>query len=169
MSKDECDMAFCYVILNQNGVPGDEQIPDSPAWYNDPLMTVFHLKYWHKIEEIIGVKLIPTYNYLRDYKNGSTLSKHTDRPSCEFSATINLGSDADNYWPIHIKDLDGRTHTVILKQGDAVLYKGMELEHWRNKFEGKKCTQVFLHYVDQFGPHKEWAWDKRKEQSLSFC
>jgi hypothetical protein len=27
-----------------------------------------------------------------------------------------------------------------------LIYKGCELEHWRNKFEGDNCAQVFLHY-----------------------
>ena len=29
-----------------------------------------------------------------------------------------------------------------------LVYKGCELEHWRNKFNGKDCVQVFLHYND---------------------
>ena len=27
-------------------------------------------------------------------------------------------------------------------------YRGCDLEHWRNPFEGKDCGQVFLHYND---------------------
>jgi hypothetical protein len=27
-----------------------------------------------------------------------------------------------------------------------LIYKGMELEHWREPFEGEDCIQVFLHY-----------------------
>ena len=27
-----------------------------------------------------------------------------------------------------------------------LVYKGCELEHWRNSFEGQNCGQVFLHY-----------------------
>jgi PKHD-type hydroxylase len=47
--------------------------------------------------------------------------------------------------------------------GDAVLYRGTEKYHWRNKFKGKWQAQVFLHYVDANGPYAEWIWDKRKE------
>ena len=35
---------------------------------------------------------------------------------------------------------------VDLKPGDMLVYKGMELEHWREAFEGDNCIQVFLHY-----------------------
>ena len=29
-----------------------------------------------------------------------------------------------------------------------LVYKGCDLEHWREAFKGKDCTQVFLHYND---------------------
>ena len=33
-----------------------------------------------------------------------------------------------------------------LNPGDMLIYKGNELEHWREPFEGDHCAQVFLHY-----------------------
>jgi predicted 2-oxoglutarate/Fe(II)-dependent dioxygenase YbiX len=51
--------------------------------------------------------------------------------------------------------------------GDAVLYRGMDKFHWREVYtEGKWQAQVFLHYVDADGPHKEWKFDKRKALNL---
>ena len=50
---------------------------------------------------------------------------------------------------------------IELDVGDAVIYKGCELAHWRNDFEGDWHAQVFLHYVNADGPHKEWFMDKR--------
>ena len=41
---------------------------------------------------------------------------------------------------------------VDLKQGDMLVYSGCELEHWRNKFRGKECVQVFLHYNNRKTP-----------------
>ena len=35
------------------------------------------------------------------------------------------------------------------------MYRGCELEHWREKFEGKNCGQVFLHYNDASGEDAE--------------
>ena len=29
-----------------------------------------------------------------------------------------------------------------------LIYKGEELEHWREPFKGFECAQVFLHYND---------------------
>ena len=41
---------------------------------------------------------------------------------------------------------------VDLKIGDMLIYSGCELEHWREPFEGKVCSQVFLHYNHANGP-----------------
>ena len=38
---------------------------------------------------------------------------------------------------------------VNLKPGDMLIYRGCDLEHWREALKGKSCTQVFLHYSDQ--------------------
>ena len=40
---------------------------------------------------------------------------------------------------------------VNLKPGDMLMYRGCELEHWREPFKGKDCGQVFLHYNDSSG------------------
>ena len=48
--------------------------------------------------------------------------------------------------------------------GDGVIYKGMELKHGRDSFEGDFVShvQVFLHYVDADGPYaEEYKYDKR--------
>jgi hypothetical protein len=49
--------------------------------------------------------------------------------------------------------------------GDLVVYKGLEVEHWRDKFvcgENSWQTQVFLHYVDADGEYSDYRWDGRK-------
>ena len=110
-----------------------------------------------KMEKLTGLKLNPTYSYARIYKNGDILKRHKDRFSCEISTTMNLGGDK---WPIYIepnpkkgKDTDNGYESeytdgvkVELKPGDMLVYKGNICEHWRDKFDGKDCAQVFLHY-----------------------
>ena len=39
---------------------------------------------------------------------------------------------------------------VNLKPGDMLLYRGVDLEHWREPFKGKLCGQVFFHYNGPF-------------------
>ena len=38
---------------------------------------------------------------------------------------------------------------VKLETGDMLMYRGCELEHWREPFKGENCGQVFLHYNDK--------------------
>lgn len=46
--------------------------------------------------------------------------------------------------------------------GDAVVFRGDEIFHWRDKYvEGAWQVQLFLHYVDANGPHAEWKYDKQ--------
>ena len=68
-----------------------------------------------------------------------------------------LGSDGTQ-WPIY---MDGKS--VDLNPGDACIYLGCELEHWREPFEGDWHLQTFLHYVDQNGPHTAYKYDGEVE------
>jgi PKHD-type hydroxylase len=52
---------------------------------------------------------------------------------------------------------------IDMQVGDAVLYRGHEKVHWREKFEGKWQAQIFLHYVDASGKHAEWIYDKKQK------
>ena len=48
-----------------------------------------------------------------------------------------------------------------------LVYRGCELEHWRNKFKGKECIQVFLNYNNRKTPGaKENIFDKRPHLGL---
>tara|TARA_R110000751_G_scaffold194862_1_gene300242 strand:- start:118 stop:780 length:663 start_codon:yes stop_codon:yes gene_type:complete len=134
------------------------QIPNTFSLYSDPAMDTLLLKCQSVVEKSTGLKLYPNYTYSRIYKKGDELKRHKDRFSCEISTTLNLGGDS---WPIYISPHenvgipDGKKITdyskvegisVDLNPGDMMVYKGNELEHWRQKFKGKNCGQVFLHY-----------------------
>ncbi len=44
---------------------------------------------------------------------------------------------------------------VKLEQGDLIVYRGCELEHWREPYQGTQLSQVFLHYNDVDGKFSE--------------
>ena len=137
----------------------DGQIPNTYSCYSDIAMETLLLKCQPVMEKITGLQLYPSYTYARIYKKGDELKRHKDRFSCEISTTMNLGGDS---WPIYLSpkenvgipnDKKGITAAsnakgvkVDLKPGDMLVYRGMELEHWREKFKGEECVQVFLHY-----------------------
>ena len=54
---------------------------------------------------------------------------------------------------------------VNLKPGDMLVYRGMELEHWREEFQRDNCAQVFLHYNDQKSKNAEQKY-KRYETAF---
>ena len=124
----------------------NEQIPDTYSQYSNMAMETLLLKCQPGMEKATGLKLYPAYIYARIYKKGDELKRHKDRFSCEISTTMNLAGDD---WPIYLEP-SGETGKkgikVDLKQGDMLVYSGCELEHWREKFKGKQCIQVFLHY-----------------------
>jgi hypothetical protein len=110
------------------------------------------------IEKYVGKELLPTYSYMRTYYNGSILKKHTDRPSCEYSATICISTD-QTPWDIYFAS--NKEVCITLYPGDLIIYKGMDLEHWREKYEGKEQIQAFLHYVDKNGSYSNLVNDNR--------
>jgi hypothetical protein len=142
-------------------------------------METLMLKCQPIMEKTTGLKLDPNYTYARIYKKGDELKRHKDRFSCEISTTMNLGGDD---WPIYLSpnenvgEPDGKNITaaskakgvkVDLKPGDMLVYRGVELEHWREKFKGKECVQVFLHYNDRKTPGaKDNRFDKRPHLGL---
>ena len=141
----------------------DEHVPDSFGMYGDFAMETLLKNSTKKLEEITGLELCPTYSYHRIYKNGQELTRHKDRPSCEISTTLCLGYDysnaPNNYnWGMYVeksgeKNLEGKE--VYLSPGDAIVYRGCDVEHWRDKFIGNIQSQVFLHYNDVNGSFGE--------------
>jgi hypothetical protein len=112
------------------------------------------------LAQAIKCELYPTYSYLRIYVKGAELEKHQDRPSCEVSATLPLSYDSPSIWPLYI-EAGNKVIGVELEPGDALIYKGIEVPHWREAFEGERQVQVFLHYVKKHGDYSEFKFDKR--------
>ena len=130
------------------GVWNDSQVLETYSHYSDIAMETLLQKVKPIMEKKSGVNLIETYSYARIYKKGDELERHKDRYSCEISTTMNLGGDE---WAIYLEpDIK-----VDLNPGDMLMYRGCELEHWREKFEGENCGQVFLHYNDASGKNAE--------------
>ena len=145
----------------------DSQCPKSEAIHGAMAFDKLLVDLLPHFERVSGRRLLPTYSYARLYAPNDELVIHTDRESCEISATITLGFEGD-VWPIYMGD-EGKTNAskIDMDVGDAVLYRGMDKHHWREVYtEGKWQAQVFLHYVDADGKHAEWKFDKRPSLNL---
>ena len=150
------------VLVKEQQTRKDEQCPISEAVHGAVAFDKLLVDLLPHFEAASGKKLYPTYSYARLYAPGDELKNHTDRPSCEISATLTLGFEGD-VWPIFMGNEDKSVKNKIkMKVGDAVLYRGCEVNHWRKKYkEGQWQAQVFLHYVDVNGPHAEWKFERK--------
>ena len=173
------DTRYISPFTKEWGYWNDEQVPNTYSTYGDTAMETLLLACQPKMEKATGLKLNPTYAYARIYKKGDILHRHKDRFSCEISTTMNLGGDD---WPIYlepdptkggVKEGIGYVSDntkgikVDLKPGDMLVFSGCELEHWREKFKGKECVQVFLHYNNRKTPGaKDNMFDKRPHLGL---
>jgi hypothetical protein len=143
----------------------DMQVPNTFCCYGDFFMETLMMKVLPIMMQHTELNLIPTYSFTRIYKKGDKLKRHKDRPSCEISTTIHLGGDP---WPMFV-DPSGADYVIDelkeihkpgapkgvpinLNVGDMLIYRGCELEHWREPFEGEHYAQVFLHYNNVDGP-----------------
>ena len=146
----------------------DLQVPNTYTLYADCATENLLLKVKPLMEKLTGLELLETYSFCRVYKKGDILFRHTDRKSCEISTTLNLGGDP---WPIYLDPTGDKSildvkftakgeevklkknpkkgKKILLTPGDMLVYKGCELEHWREAFTGNHCAQVFLHYNDK--------------------
>ena len=165
--------------FNNQPEAGHAQVPGTHSIHGDHLMESLVEHTWPKMEELTGVELWPTYTFYRLYKQGDILKHHTDRPACEVSATICLGYDycnldafkkTDYNWKLWVNNTaNGKKYGgdpkedrgYEMKPGDAIVYRGCEIDHWREEFKGVMQSQVFFHYCDRNGPFKDAKFDCR--------
>jgi len=189
------ELLYCPPPLNENGdrltgqlnfirkdkftyVPDEKQVNGSLARYNVPMYKQLHYLVRKQVEKSLGMDLLPTYFYDRFYYVGQQLKRHSDRPACEVSVTLQISTNSENPWPIWFNRPDGSDGYVVMKNGDAAVYKGCEREHWRDPLESKYNRmqrrlrkvrkmqddtyhhQIFLHYVNSQGPFVHFANDR---------
>ena len=140
----------------------EPQVNGSLARYNHPCYKAIHHSLMKQIEGILNIDLLPTYYFDRFYYEGQELTRHKDRPSCEISATVQISTNRDEAWPIWFQRPDHTENSVSMKNGDMVIYKGCEREHWREPLTGENSYhhQIFFHYVNAQGPYVHYAYDR---------
>jgi len=148
--------------VDLHGTFTDQQAPGDFSKYGDPIFDTLLSLSLEQIQTLTGRDLVPTYTYHRLYTLGTELKRHSDRPSCEISTTLCLGYDNSNVdaktypdwdWPMFIKEPNGKEIPVHMKPGDMIIYRGCELEHWREPLWGNNHAQVFLHYNEKGGQY----------------
>ena len=149
-------------------------IGKSKGGYCTPWGVALHGFIHNKLKDYIDLDLRETYSYTRRYERGAYLGSHTDRPSCEISATLCLDYQTDDNkpWKIWVRndktyanvsaetvknesqDLTHRERvknnckSISLEPGDILLYQGLNIPHWRDYLLGEYSYHLFVHFFN---------------------
>ena len=136
------------------GPLNDGQVERRMGIHNESVTAALHLRLTKLVGLITGEDLKPSYAYLGCYLDGAELKPHTDRPQCQFNLSIVFDiSDEQGQmpepWPIFLKK-NNKTTAVNLAIGSGLLYRGTELEHWREPLpKGQRAIVCFYHFVEK--------------------
>lgn len=144
----------------------------SHGCYCFPPAVALHRWLRDNLTNVLSLQLTETYSYTRKYERGAYLKSHTDRPSCEISATICLDYKTDDNTPWKIWVQNDRNYvdeindqqaiyektqalpqkqrtgvSVALEVGDVLLYQGPNIPHWRDYLLGDYSYHMFLHFI----------------------
>jgi hypothetical protein len=162
LSADVCRLFSRYILLKHElgrMEKPDPRIPTAPRMYGDILSETLLLEKQEIIEAVVKTPLWPSYSYVRLHPHGASMSSHQDRPPSEIGVSINM--NADRPWPLWFR-VGNEDVPVELDIGDAVIYCGRELPHWRETYEGNQQLQCMLFYVRQNGDCAEYRYDRRE-------
>lgn len=130
------------------------------------------------VSELLGRELLPTYDYLRIYREGDVCRVHFDRPSCEHSMSLTLDYSDGEPWALDVgrvryPEPNATTEegfgaedfaSITMEVGDAVLYRGTNRRHGRvTPNPNGWSAHLFLHWVDANGPYRDHAFDGRAD------
>lgn len=162
LSRRMMDIALRYYLsyLKYDGYYSVSDSTRALNRYADALGEALIPEIQPQIEQKIGKKLLATYSFARIYTTDSILTPHVDRGACEISATVTVGFKSSSLWPIFVQQ-GGNDIAVELDVGDALIYRGMDLPHWREPLQSGFWCQLFFHFVDAEGSMTEHQFDGR--------
>ena len=122
--------------------------------HSEPVGMFLHPQLALLMSRVAGEPVKPSYLYFASYPPGAALPRHVDREQCEFSISLLIDyspePDGPCGWPLFLEhpDLPGGVVGADLGLGDAVLYRGRRLVHYREPLPaGHQSSSLFLHYL----------------------
>jgi len=142
---------YRYLVRTDRVRLGDDQSQRRYVAHNESVAQFFHHQLTKAVADLVGEPVKASYVYFSSYLGGADLEKHLDRPQCEFSLTLQLDYAPEptgaTPWPLYL-DVPAGKVTVYQALGDALLYRGHQIPHYRSPLrEGHVSSHIFFHYV----------------------
>jgi hypothetical protein len=152
---EEAARLYAYTLSRvELGNKDDGQVPGSPSFYQDKEVVALQKKLLPSIADHIQVPLINVFSYHRVYRKGAILRSHKDSVRAEISVTMNVGQQGEP-WDLWLVDYEENPYAITLLPGDALVYKGSELTHWRGKLtDADFVSQIMFHCIDKKGKNR---------------
>lgn len=120
---------------------------------HDPVVNFLHQHVAKVLRSLISETLRSSYNVI-SYYHDTALAPHCDREPCIWNVSLQLDSQPASAeaapWPLFLKTRHGEL-PVLLQAGDALIYPGREMEHWRHHLPPERQETVLLfHFVDEY-------------------
>jgi hypothetical protein len=134
---------------------GDGQVTRRYGWHNEPMARFFHHQLTGLVAVVARAAVKPTYSYSSAYQAGAALKAHVDREQCDYTMSLLIDQSPEfreHPWPLWFAAPHGH-ESVTLGVGDAALFRGCELPHWReaSPYPGRQ-TMLLFHYVSESFP-----------------
>lgn len=126
---------------------------------HDPVMRFWHQHMLGVLQHLIAEKIRASYSVISYYQE-TDLKSHCDREPCIWNLSIQLDSRPDSGeaapWPLFLRTRHGDT-PILLQAGDGLIYRGREMEHWREPLPpGREETVLLFHFVDEAYQGRLW-------------
>jgi len=156
------DMAAMIEYPGEEFPYRDTQVDRSFSWYSPLCFEALSDSLIKEVvESYLGEPVYPTYSYARIYYNGAEMPIHIDRSSSEYSVSCCIDVEKNNPWYLGVETIRGEKVYVEQEPGDILLYKGSEIRHWRDPYQGTEQINAFMFYVKANGPRAELKYDTR--------
>ena len=129
--------------------------------------------------ELTGADLLPSFDYFRIYSKDDICRVHSDRMSCEHSASLTLAYSDGKPWDLQMGSRpvaegeilrddfgDEPYSSIAMQPGDAVIYRGTKRRHGRVEPNPNAWSaHLFMFWVERGGEHAAHAFDAERLKS----
>jgi len=111
--------------------PGDPAVGNREWIQDERLLKSIHGQVSGLANAVVAEAIAPSLTFLHYYHDGAELKRHTDGRHCPWNISCAVDGEPGDYtWPLFMQPAGSAT-TICLQRGDAVLYAGTTIPHWR--------------------------------------